>query len=448
VAKLVFLDTNVYLHYQSFDQINWLKTLKASEATIVVPPITIRELGKHKELHPRQRVRDRAGAVLKKLLALFESGYSAALRDGVQILLEDREPMIDFTANQLSHEIQDDQLIASIIMFKNERPGAEIMLVTSDAGLTLIAKARRHSIQTAMLPDNLKVAEEPDSSQVRIRELEQKIRVLELKAPQLSLVFADGSQHATFILPPPVQLTKEDVATKMELVHHQYPKLQRQSDQTNVSAEPLASVGQYLSALSAAIGNVLQPEDIDSYNKELDKFYEAYSEYLLHEVRYENLRRRKIELLIFATNDGTAPAEDVDVFLHFPDGFEVTDGDSFPDAPPSPEPPAKPRTRLQYLAESVALPSLDPSLLINRIPDVVMRPPQNVSTPNIKRTSSYEVDFHIERIKHRLQEPASPLYIVFESFESAHSFTIEYRLLAANIPDTVIGQLHVVIGRQ
>ncbi len=85
-------------------------------------------------------------------------------------------------------------------------------------------------------------------------------------------------------------------------------------------------------------------------------------------------------------------------------------------------------------------------LLMSRIPDTVL-PPQNVSAPNIRNTGSYNVDFHIQRLKHKLQEPTDPLYVIFESFESARSFNIDYRLLAANIPNEVTGQLHIIIEK-
>ena len=46
--KYLFLDTNVYLHYIDFEQIDWKKLID-SDFTIVVPPIVIREIDKHKD---------------------------------------------------------------------------------------------------------------------------------------------------------------------------------------------------------------------------------------------------------------------------------------------------------------------------------------------------------------------------------------------------------------
>ncbi len=147
MTKTVFLDTNIFIHYQLFDQIDWLKILNVSDVTIVVPPIIIRELNKHKELNTKSRIRERASLVLKKLSSLFASGCTASVSNGVVICLEDRDPTIDFAQLHLNKDIQDDQLIASILMWLRENPGVEVVLVTSDAALTLIGKSRRHNIQ-------------------------------------------------------------------------------------------------------------------------------------------------------------------------------------------------------------------------------------------------------------------------------------------------------------
>ena len=36
-------------------------------------------------------------------------------------------------------------------------------------------------------------------------------------------------------------------------------------------------------------------------------------------------------------------------------------------------------------------------------------------------------------------------FLIFDSIESAHSFQIPYEILAANVPQKVAGELHVVV---
>jgi len=442
MPKLLFLDTMVFLHYQDFDQINWPEVAQADAVTIVIPPVTIRELNKHKESHPRPRVRRRAGTTLRKLSALLGSGLEAPLQDWVVVQLEDRDPLIDFTAHHLSPQIQDDQLIASIIMRRNESPRLPIVLVTSDVGLTLLAKANRLGIDTTRLSDDLKLPEEIDADQERIRELERQIRELKLVTPQLSLTFEDGSQHATFTLPRPIGLTPEEAERKLDDLKRRYSKMQEQpkgagqsDNATNLTVADLAT-GAHMAFL-----NAVMPEEIERYNTDLDKFYQAYASHLQNSVKFQNLRGRTIVLAIWLANDGTAPAEDIDVFMQFPDGFVLRSHDDFPEPPEPAKPPAPARTAIQKMMEPItglsSFPYLGPFT-----PEPVF-PPPNVSSPRITRASSYDVDLHVQRLKHKLREPFDALYATFESLEAAHSFHIDYQILAANLPDEASGTLHV-----
>ena len=74
--------------------------------------------------------------------------------------------------------------------------------------------------------------------------------------------------------------------------------------------------------------------------------------------------------------------------------------------------------------------------------------PSNVSGPTIRKVNSYEVHVHVQKAKHNLPLELDPLFVVFDHSESANSFTIDYRILAANIPNAVLGKLHMIIEKQ
>jgi hypothetical protein len=105
-------------------------------------------------------------------------------------------------------------------------------------------------------------------------------------------------------------------------------------------------------------------------------------------------------------------------------------------------------TVMQQLTNSMKYPNIMPPSIYFDQPVSSPRLPQNVSSPNIKRVNSYDVHIHVQKIKHNLQEYFAPLFIVFDNFESANSFSIEYRILAANIPHEVTGRLHIVIKKE
>lgn len=448
-SKIVFLDTNVYLHYQLFDQINWLEVLKAEDITIIVPPVIIRELNKHKDSHSRPRVKKRADVILKKLFTLFDADSKVLLRDGIEILLEDRDPLIDFDTHQLNRDVQDDVLIGNIIMCRTEVPETEIVLVTSDFGLTLSAKARRQGIATFKIPDNFKIPDEPNPEQQRIKELEKEIRELQLRIPQLSLMFEDGSNYANFTVSPPFELTADEIEDKLKTVRDRYPKMDKQP---KPPAEGGKENNSTLTGIAAAIAamqlNHISSKAIAEYNEELENFYREYEQFLQDDVLYSNFMRRTIKLAILLVNDGTAPAEDIDIFMHFPDGFRLFDEDNFPNRPTEPQPPSKPKSTLEMFG-SMRESLIVPSYLSNLTPYHAgsISPPSNVSSMNIRRTNSYDVDFHVRRLKHQMQEPADILYVVFDSFEEVKSFQIDYKILAADVPNEIDGSLHVVIEK-
>ena len=445
--KTIFLDTNLFLHYQPFDQISWQTVVDADTVTIVFPPIIIRELNKHKELHPRSHIKRRAGETIKKLFGIFDSGSKVELSEGILAYFEDRDPNIDFTAYQLNSNIQDDHLIASILMNKKEQPANSIVLITSDFGLTLLGKARRLGISTLRMPDNYRIVDKPDPNEIKVKQLEKQIRELNSRVPQPDLAYENGLQFVTFKLSKPVDFGQSKVDEKLDELKKKNPLYKREEptidlQQTKNKLEPAAML------TASIMQGMISQEEIDRYNNEVEQYIHVYADFLLRCTKIENLKRRTIQLDIVLANDGSAPAEDVDIYMHFPDGFIILEEHELPHLPDHPEPPVKPRTQMQMITHSINYPIHMASMMdLGSYDHLEGTPPSNVSGPSIKQTNSYDVNVHVQKIKHNLQENLDPLFIVFDSYESASSFTIEYTILAANIPHKITGKLHVKIEK-
>src|SRR4029453_5982144 len=126
-------------------------------------------------------------------------------------------------------------------------------------------------------------------------------------------------------------------------------------------------------------------EDKREYNAKLDEFYSSFRNFLKETVRYCDYLSRMLTLNISLFNDGTAPGEEIDIYLHFPDGFELTSQEA--EAPLEPDPP-----RVRSLRENqdlFTLPYRNLSALMHRTRGVD-RPrsdPPNISPPKIRRTS-------------------------------------------------------------
>jgi hypothetical protein len=66
VQVFVFVDTNVLLHYQFFDVVDWSAQLGVAHVTLVSAPVVLSELDRHKWAGSR-REKARAKSVLKTI---------------------------------------------------------------------------------------------------------------------------------------------------------------------------------------------------------------------------------------------------------------------------------------------------------------------------------------------------------------------------------------------
>lgn len=116
-------------------------------------------------------------------------------------------------------------------MNRQEAPTDHIVLVTSDLGLALVTKAGRQGINTQKLPENLRIADEPDPYESKVKQLEQQIRELNSRTPNLSLAYEDGKQHATIKLPHPVSLGQSEIEEKIIEIKNKFPKIKKEGVQ-------------------------------------------------------------------------------------------------------------------------------------------------------------------------------------------------------------------------
>jgi hypothetical protein len=440
-----FLDTNIFLHYQPVEQIDWLSVLEAEAVTLIIPPVVVRELDRLKDgPSGTKRAKERARRTLSKLNELWNDSTVASLRNNVSIKYHAREPNIDFDAHGLSRDWNDDQLIASVLAFRAETAASEVLLVTRDVGPKL--KAQSHGIQVFRLPDIYELQDEVDPAEHRIRELERELREARSATPQLGLSFQDSESRQAFTLSAPRYELQPWLDREMELIRAKYPK---QGFPSQGAVQQAAfEKGTVADLVSNQMRNQIPREEIDRYNAALDGFFARYQRHLENVYQVQTLDSRTAKLNLQLSNKGTAPADGIEVLLHLPDGFELFREEDLPKISDTPKPPKPPQTETQLALAALdltfQLPYYEP--ILSRFPP--MGPPPNVSQARIKRTNSYDVVYSVRRLNHLKEVNFEPLYVVFGSNETAHPFGIEYRILAENMPREVIGKLHVLIQRE
>jgi hypothetical protein len=185
-------------------------------------------------------------------------------------------------------------------------------------------------------------------------------------------------------------------------------------------------------------------EEYARYNREVDAYLQDYSTFIVARNDYLSMKSRSIRMYFRLVNNGGAPAEDVDIHLHFPDGFELYGPGDFISPPTDIKPPTPPRSQQAIVSSrwsglnTYAGPTF-------RLPNI--GPPPNVSSPKIQKTNSYDVRYCVMKLKHGYETPIGTLDVVFPSVESAKGFQINYTCTAANMPQARAGSLSVILAR-
>ena len=418
-ALAIFPDTNIPLHYQRYDQVDWCAVAQADDVLILIPPVLIRELNKHKDNPAQSRtIRRRAASTLSYLDTLFQNTSEETLRPGVRIATIPFEPGIDFPSHQLSQQIEDDHLLASAIEYCIENPGAEVAIVTNDIGLRL--KAGPHNLRCLRLPDELKLLDEPDPIEKELRDLRLENERLKAAAPSLTVEFEDGRPHLSVLVPQPRSLPDEYIDAAMTECRSEHAKYAYPSD---INAGTYSFLG-------------LTKERIDSYNRQLEEYYQHTRHYLDAEVDWLNVRERSIAFKTRIMNRGTVPATDVQILLTFPAPLTIYTQETFPEEPVAPEPPTPPENLYAALSPGHNLPDVVPWLT------GMPKPPRNVGLPEIEGDSR-TVRIPIQRVQHGVPLEVGTVYALFPVGPKIKPFQISYRIQAGNLPKAAEGKLLV-----
>jgi rRNA-processing protein FCF1 len=410
-----------------FTDINWNKIINSSSVLLIVCPAVLRELDQKKFSEYDINIRNRSQQVISKMSKMVTSNKIHKIKKNLDLMFISSEPSIDWEKEGLSSQIPDDRIIASILEQKNNFKN--IILVSSDIGLTL--KVSNKGIKCISLPDEYRLNIKKDKKQKEIEKLRDKITVLENRLPVLKLKILADNEPADFIKITLDQITapsEDELTEKLEVIKDEL-KYKPSSNTFEIFIDLLS----------------YPKVEIERYEKDLDKYIEEMLKYYKKEYKFKELQSRLIELNFIIINNGNLPAEDIDIFMHFPDGFVMFSEDELPKKPKEPEKPIPPRTQQEMISNFQK--SLIPSFPSPYIPSIITpNINRNLSSgPQIRKTNSYEVKYDLDKLKHGMQIYLKPVYILFESIDLTKSFKISYSILADNLPEPSNGNLNIVI---
>ena len=429
----LFFDTMAYLHFRPLDQVNLTELGVDEPLTVVIPRITVRELDQIKNTGPSPKLRERARSRLKRVEQWTADG---AVREGVQVTYYSGLPSAeDLETLGLNPGWADDVLMGTVLRFMGERPGQEVVLLTEDTGARLRASELGLDVRT--MPEAWRLAETTDPLEAENAKLSRELERMRNARPALAVSFGgydEPTDHKTFHLRPAPADLDDALSRKLDELRLSYPKLDA-SGRGETKAKPgtpAASIARAMTQVGPSEG------EYERYNRDVDSFLKAYADYMREMWSLQTEFARTIRFKVEIMNLGSSPAEDVDVHLHFPDGFLLRGEDDLPYVPKEPRPPVKPRTLSEMLRLQVAVPDLYPPRMT--IPNA------SLSSFSIRETNSYEVSDHFLRIKHGDKAGLPEMFVTFETYDSVASFNCEYIVRPANLPDPVEGKLHFIYG--
>lgn len=419
--KYIFLDTNIFLHFQNFEKIDWLSESFSKNCKLIIPPVVIDELDEKKI--GTNKIGNRARNILNRFEQLSEM-EEAKINENIEFEILLLKPSREiYESNHLNFDEKDHRLIASIIQFSQEYNINDILLCSNDIGPRL--RAKMFSIKSLKLDSKYLIPNQVSEEEKKIIQLERENQILKTRIPKLDVLFLDENKFQKIKIPQRDFSNFENFkAEKLKEIKIENPYM-----------ETINPNGNLLSKLSA-----LEPSRVNEYNDKLDEFYSEYENTLDKIFEYEKKDLLSFKIQFIIKNSGKRPADDIDLHLHFPDGFELIESSEKEEYPSLPSPPYKPKNAFDFGHSAFPILTSFPHQFT---PNTSL----NFNSPSIKKTNSYDVDFNRKNLKHGYSEQLEELTIIFDSVSSIKNFQIDFELSTANMPDKLVGKLNLLFEK-
>ncbi len=404
------LDTNMYIHYNLFTECKWSDLFGNEDLTLIVTPTIIKELDE-KKYDQRDHIRKRAQEVISKLRGILNG---ETVPCGIAVNFPCLSDKIEWESIGLNPLNADDRIIGEVLLFKKESENDGICIVTADFGLELKAKNF-----------NLKVIQPFDTWKRKLidprdKEIEKLKELTKTTIPVVKLCFFNESN----------QICEDTFKTSME------EKVIDLLDDDHIDEIYTNIKEKVQKELSEKGYDFLLPKEcIAMYKDSVSNYPEECLKYL-HDINKVKIKRSLlIQIPFLLDNSGNLPAEDLDVWLKFPIGLEVSG--EIPEFPEEPKKPKRPNSYSDCISMNLGSIELGSSFLNNQ---------KELIGPEIEISTDISVHYKLKRLKHGLKY-SLPLFVIFESRQKIHNFQVEYVINIGNHPKKVSGKLFVIISK-
>ncbi|WP_082547677.1 PIN domain-containing protein [Massilia sp. Root335] len=430
-TAVIFIDTNVALHYKRLDQIDWKREVDEKRCEIVVCSVFLAELEKHKVEHSNKKIRKRAGEYSTWLAKKYDD---PVVRTGAQIRFLPDEPMIDFDAYRLDPTNFDDRLVAAVIELSQQESNSRFYVMTADLGLTL--KLRSRGLSAIKPSDTYELPEEVSDEERENKELRAQLAKLTHRMPKPTLQFKSGEQilvvQQQTLLPKDAFI--QEAMTKLRSKHPFMDTAPVDNHFNSLTKSPtMLQIGQTVRSLALNRDRI--------YNSSLQNYFVEYEGYLEQCYVYGLHRAAICKLdLILSNLDGSMPANNVDIYLKCEKPTKLLTEDDWPTAPKRPIEPEQPGV-FGTTSSRLNVPLIPQ---IRTMADVLRDADQ--TRPRLTTTKG-NATFYLHQIKHRQTSDLLPIWLDFSTLKERDNVLISFEIHASEILEPVTGTLHVRITR-
>ena len=299
----LILDSNILLHYISFEEIPWKDELHCEDVTIVLDAVVLEEIDKKKDFE-KGKVQKRAKAIASRigeiLLENKTCRYPVVFLESAYATEAERQ--------QYHLDSNDNQILFDIM--KSDLDSQNVVVVSSDNPMLIRAKQRGLKIYKPndkyLLKEEL--SKEEKEAQIAIAELTRlKSR---LSAPEL--IFENGVNH--------IQIKRVAAWDIEEEVNLRMNELRRRWPEKTIEDEQEIILGQVYNRVSSEL--ILQ------YNISRKKFIEQSEKKVRLEVERDDLDRRMRKVSVCVYNGGNASTGKMNIFVDIPEGIKLFEANS------------------------------------------------------------------------------------------------------------------------
>lgn len=414
--KYLFLDTNIYLHYQDFQQIPWNEVLGIDEeCTVVVVPKVHAELDEKKD-SARGKIQKRAKKISTRLynfLMRNEATKIPVVRCKAPNPTEEDKRMLDLSRSD------------NVIILTAIRSGwnkEDIVIISADKNIQFTAED--FGLEHYLMSDDYLLPPEQDEKEIEIQKLRHELEQLKTRRSSPYLSFEGNKGKITLTRPFQRNLDEELRGVMAELVV-KYPEATR-DNYPKVIQDP-----------TYIFTRQVDDSKIKLYNDER-------TEYLKEEYDYQQLKLAKDisdglykKISFNVVNNGTAPTGDMMVFIRVPDNvklyswYESRESKSY-------------LTPLAPGSGMIAIPRKTRRTILDMPTTPFMGSQNTLWTWNKDRPLKKNIfKEEVHELLHGLLLTLDT--VVYVNVEDTDSFTIAWSIIDASLPEKVTGVLEVVI---